>query len=158
MRTAYSTSTRRAILDLLRAEKRYLSANVIYRLLKATSPKLALSTVYRTLEHLMELGAVTIPAGELVCGVLGAAHRDPLRYQNPDQLDIGRDDGGSLALAFGIHSCIGAAVARLETEIAITRFVERFADITIVNAEPALHTACLPSLRSFEALTVTVAP
>jgi len=59
MRTAYSTSTRRAILDLLRAEKRYLSANVIYRLLKATSPKLALSTVYRTLEHLMELGAVT---------------------------------------------------------------------------------------------------
>jgi cytochrome P450 len=79
-----------------------------------------------------------------------------LRYENPDQLDIGRADGGSLALAFGIHSCIGAAVARLETEIAITRFVDRFADITIVNAEPALHTACLPSLRSFDALTVAV--
>jgi cytochrome P450 len=115
-------------------------------------------TIPRVAAEDVELGGVTIPAGELVCGVLGAAHRDPLRYQNPDQLDIGRDDGGSLALAFGIHSCIGAAVARLETEIAITRFVERFGDVTIVDAEPALHTACLPSLRSFEALLVTVSP
>jgi cytochrome P450 len=115
-------------------------------------------TIPRVAAEDVELGGVTIPAGELVCGVLGAAHRDPLRYLNPDQLDIGRNDGGSLALAFGIHSCIGAAVARLETEIAITSFVERFADITIVNDEPALHIACLPSLRSFEALTVTVTP
>lgn len=114
-------------------------------------------TIPRVASEDVELGGVTIPAGELVCGVLGAAHRDPLRYQNPDQLDIGRDDGGSLALAFGIHSCIGAAVARLETEIAITRFVERFTDITMVNTEPALHFACLPSLRSFESLMVTVA-
>jgi len=59
VRSTYTTSTRRAILDLLRAEKRYLTASVIYRLLKATNAKLALSTVYRTLEYLTELGAIS---------------------------------------------------------------------------------------------------
>ena len=115
-------------------------------------------TIPRVASEDVELGGVTIPAGELVCGVLGAAHRDPLRYRDPDQFDIARDDGGSLALAFGIHSCVGASVARLETEIAITGFIDRFADITMVDTEPALHTACLPSLRSFESLRVTVTP
>jgi cytochrome P450 len=144
-----------AQLALLRAQPERGKA-AVEELLRFEPP--AQLTIPRVASEDVELGGVIIPAGELVCGVLGAAHRDPLRYQNPDQLDIGRDDGGSLALAFGIHSCIGAAVARLETEVAITRFVERFSDITIVNTEPALHFACLPSLRSFESLTVTVAP
>ena len=113
-------------------------------------------TIPRVASEDVELGGVTIPVGELVCGVLGAAHRDPLRYKDPDHFDIARDDGGSLALAFGIHSCIGAAVARLETGIAISGFIDRFAEITIVDTEPELHTACLPSLRSFESLQVTV--
>jgi len=67
-RTVYATSTRRAVLDLLKAERRYLSAGAIFRLLKAANPKLALSTVYRTLELLAELGTVsarTDPSGEI---------------------------------------------------------------------------------------------
>ena len=115
-------------------------------------------TLPRVASEDVELGGVTIPAGEQVCGVLGAAHRDPLRYRNPNQLDIARDDGGSLAFAFGIHSCIGAAVARLEAEIAITGFVDRFTQATVIDNEPALYTAGLPSLRSFESLRVTVTP
>ncbi len=59
MRTIYTTTTRRSIVDLLKSEKRYLTANVIHRLLKADNPKIALSTVYRTLELLEELGAVS---------------------------------------------------------------------------------------------------
>jgi len=144
-----------AQLALLRAQPERGKA-AVEELLRFEPP--AQLTIPRVASEDVELGDVVIPAGELVCGVLGAAHRDPRRYQNPDQLDIGRDDGGSLALAFGIHSCIGAAVARLETEAAITRFVHRFSDITMVNTEPALHVACLPSLRSFESLVVTVAP
>jgi Fur family ferric uptake transcriptional regulator len=63
----YATSTRRAIVDLLRSERRYLTAAAIHRALKDRIPKLALSTVYRTLETLHELGTVsnrTEPSGE----------------------------------------------------------------------------------------------
>jgi Fur family ferric uptake transcriptional regulator len=59
VRTLYATSTRRAIVDLLKRERRYLTASIIFRLLKGDNPKLALSTVYRTLEFLTELGSVS---------------------------------------------------------------------------------------------------
>jgi len=67
VRTLYATSTRKAIADLLKTERRYLTAGAIHRLLKKSNPKLALSTVYRTLELLEELGTVsarTGPGGE----------------------------------------------------------------------------------------------
>lgn len=67
MRTPYTTSTRRAIVELLSRERRYLSAATIHRLLKMDNPKAALSTVYRTLERLADLGTVssrTEPGGE----------------------------------------------------------------------------------------------
>jgi Fur family ferric uptake transcriptional regulator len=63
----YATSTRKAISALLKAERRYLTAGDIHRLLKASNPKLALSTVYRTLELLADAGSVsarTVPGGE----------------------------------------------------------------------------------------------
>jgi Fur family ferric uptake transcriptional regulator len=59
VRAVYTTSTRRHILDLLKSEKRYLTANVIFKLLKADHPKIALSTIYRTLDLLLEMGAVS---------------------------------------------------------------------------------------------------
>ena len=55
-RTVYATATRRAILDLLKHEQRYLTAAAIYGKLRPSIPKLALSTVYRTLDLLTELG------------------------------------------------------------------------------------------------------
>jgi Fur family ferric uptake transcriptional regulator len=58
-RTLYATATRRAILELLKQEQRYLTAAAIYAGLKDANPKLALSTVYRTLELLEELGTVS---------------------------------------------------------------------------------------------------
>ena len=59
----YATSTRKAISDLLGTERRYLTAGESYRLLKSSNPKLALSTVYRTLELLEELGTVSSRTG-----------------------------------------------------------------------------------------------
>ncbi|MBD5653794.1 MAG: transcriptional repressor [Candidatus Eremiobacteraeota bacterium] len=63
----YATSTRRAIVDLLKSERRYLTAAAIHRSLRLENPKLALSTVYRTLEAMHEIGTVsnrTEPSGE----------------------------------------------------------------------------------------------
>jgi len=58
-RALYATATRRAILELLKREQRYLTAASIYATLKSANPKLALSTVYRTLELLEGLGTVS---------------------------------------------------------------------------------------------------
>ena len=59
MRATYATSTRRAVVDLLKRERRYLTAAALFAALKATLPKLALSTVYRTLEFLLRSGDVS---------------------------------------------------------------------------------------------------
>lgn len=72
------------------------------------------------------IGGVAIPAGETVLLSLAAAHRDPHRFTDPDRLDIGRDATGHLALGHGIHYCLGAPLARMETEIALAALLERF--------------------------------
>ncbi|MFF7474712.1 cytochrome P450 [Streptomyces sp. NPDC008092] len=72
------------------------------------------------------IGGVTVPAGETVLLSLAAAHRDPRRFPEPDRLDLGRDTTGHLALGHGIHYCLGAPLARLETEIALGALLERF--------------------------------
>ena len=58
-RSLYETSTRRAIVELLRSKKRYLSAAGIFRHLREANARVALSTVYRTLEVLAQLGTVS---------------------------------------------------------------------------------------------------
>jgi Fur family ferric uptake transcriptional regulator len=63
----YATSTRRALVDVLKKERRYLTAAALYGRLRARRPKLALSTVYRTLELLGRMGTVSSriePSGE----------------------------------------------------------------------------------------------
>ncbi|MBC5811061.1 MAG: transcriptional repressor [Candidatus Eremiobacteraeota bacterium] len=62
VRTIYATSARRAIVDLLKSERRYLTAATIFAALKPAIPKLALSTVYRTLELLVGKGTVSTRA------------------------------------------------------------------------------------------------
>ncbi|WP_331732194.1 cytochrome P450 (plasmid) [Streptomyces sp. NBC_00015] len=72
------------------------------------------------------IGGVVVPAGETVLLSLSAANRDPMRFPDPERLDIGRDASGHLALGHGIHYCLGAPLARAETEIALTALLERF--------------------------------
>ena len=90
------------------------------------------------------IGDVRIPAGETVLLSLSAANRDPDRFPDPDRLDIGRDAAGHLALGHGIHYCLGAPLARAETEIAVAALLERFEEIELLEAEPRWR----PSLRA----------
>jgi cytochrome P450 len=113
-----------------------------------TLPRLALVDV--------NIGESDVAAGELVCGFLSGAGRDPTRFERPDEFDITRTDGGSLALAHGIHVCIGAAMARMEGEIALRSFFTRFADVELVDHDPVLEESGLPSTRGFKRIEVEI--
>ena len=73
-----------------------------------------------------EIASVPIAAGTPITLCIGAANRDPAAFPNPDRLAIDRWPNRQLAFAFGIHQCVGLAVARLEGSVAIGRFLRRF--------------------------------
>nr|7WEX_A Chain A, Cytochrome P450 hydroxylase [Streptomyces avermitilis MA-4680 = NBRC 14893] len=98
------------------------------------------------------IGGVTVPAGETVLLSLSAANRDPSRFPDPDRLDLGRDAAGHLALGHGVHYCLGAPLARLETEVALAALLERFPDLALAETEPRRR----PSLRARGLLALPV--
>ncbi|MET9034768.1 cytochrome P450 family protein [Streptomyces mirabilis] len=100
------------------------------------------------------IGAVTVPAGETVLLSLAAANRDPARFPDPERLDLGRDASGHLALGRGIHYCVGAPLARLETEIAVSALLERLPDLAL-DTDPA-ELRWRPSLRARGLLALPV--
>jgi len=75
-----------------------------------------------------ELGGQRIRRGQMVAVVLAAANRDPARFVDPDRLDVGREDNPHLAFGQGNHYCLGAQLAKLECEIAISSLLRRFPD------------------------------
>lgn len=81
----------------------------------------------------LEVGGRTFAAGERVLTVLAAANRDPERFVDPDRLDVARAGPGHLAFGFGIHHCLGAALARLEGQITLGALVRRFPDLEVVT-------------------------
>ena len=81
-----------------------------------------------------EWHGVTIPAGEPVLLLTGAANRDEREYENPDVFDIDRDIGLSVGLGHGIHSCLGAALARLESRIAIEEIATSLPEYAVDDA------------------------
>jgi cytochrome P450 len=70
----------------------------------------------------------------VMLGIL-AADRDPAVFADPDRLDVGRDPNPHIAFGWGLHHCLGAALARLEARVALRRLFERFPDLAMA-AEP----------------------
>jgi cytochrome P450 len=67
----------------------------------------------------VQLGGVTIPAGETVLPLFATANRDPSAFTDPDRFDIGRAPANHLAFGAGVHHCLGAQLARLELQEAL---------------------------------------
>ncbi|MBA4328147.1 MAG: cytochrome P450 [Polaromonas sp.] len=81
------------------------------------------------------VGGVDLPAGTLLTLCIGAANRDPAQFDQPEQLDLGRENNRHLAFGFGVHQCAGLSLARLEGRIAVGRFLQRFPDYAL-NTSP----------------------
>ena len=88
------------------------------------------------LEDIDDLGGKNIPKGESVLCLLGSANRDPAVYPDrPDRLDITRPKIRPLSFGGGIHLCLGAQLARIEAEVAISTLLRRLPDLRLDNAE-----------------------
>jgi cytochrome P450 len=74
---------------------------------------------------------VTIPAGSKVVLVTGAAGRDERMYPDPDTFDVHRDVELHMTLGYGIHFCLGAALARMEGRIGVEETLKRWPEYTV---------------------------
>jgi cytochrome P450 len=84
----------------------------------------------------VEVGGKKIPKGESVLCLLGSANRDPAIYPDrPDRLDITRPNVRPLSFGGGIHFCLGAQLARIEAEIAISTLLRRLPELRLDDAE-----------------------
>jgi len=75
-----------------------------------------------------EIAGQPIRKGKVVGLLLGAANRDPARFADPDRLDLGRQENHHLSFGHGAHFCLGAALARVEAQIAIGALLRRVPD------------------------------
>ncbi len=88
------------------------------------------------LEDIDDLGGKKIPKGEAVLCLLGSANRDPAVYpDHPDRLDVTRPKIRPLSFGGGIHLCLGAQLARIEAEVAISTLLRRLPELRLDDAE-----------------------
>ena len=146
--------THPAELDRLRADPALLPG-AVEELLRFSNP-LNHATERFTLEP-VEIGGVMIPAREWVLCVTSSANRDPLRFPDPDRLDVGRDAGGHVAFGHGIHYCLGAPLARLEGEIAFGSLLARFPSLSLAADPASLRWRPSSLIHGLETLPVRLA-
>jgi cytochrome P450 len=102
----------------------------------------------------VQLDGLTIRRGETVIGILGSANRDPQRFANADAFDIARKDTKHLAFGRGSHYCLGAPLARLEGEVALTTLLKRLDGLRLAVAPEELRWRPVPLFRSLVSLPV----
>jgi len=74
------------------------------------------------------VAGVPIPSGARITLLLGAANRDPHRWERPEKFDVARVKLSHLGYAFGLHSCLGMNLARLEAQIFLDELLEALPD------------------------------
>jgi cytochrome P450 len=135
-------------LERLQADPK-LIAGAVEELLRFESP---VQWTSRQAKEDVEVGGVTIAAGESVLISLGAANRDPRQFSDPDRLDVTRKDAHRhLAFSGGIHFCLGAALSRVEAQVGIGTLLRRLPKLKIDTNEP-LRWKSGSTIRTLESL------
>jgi cytochrome P450 len=140
------------ILDRVRMGKVTVSA-FVDEVLRYDSPVQLTSRIALTDDA--SVGGHPVARGEQIMVLIGAAHRDPGRFDDPDVFDPTRRDNVPLSFGAGIHYCLGQGLARLEAKVGFTKLLERF---------PAMELAAPPErrdrlvLRGYETLPIRLGP
>ena len=138
-------------LDALRTDPA-LMPGAVEELLRYDSP--VERTITRWAAADVELGGQSIRRGELVIAVVGSANRDAEQFPEADTLDLHRDRGKHVGFGRGPHYCLGAPLARLETEIALETLLRRLPNLRLAIAEEDLYWRPIPIFRSLAELPV----
>jgi cytochrome P450 len=114
-----------------------------------------IQSYYRTTTKEVEVGGVRIEADTKVQVFIGAANRDPRKWEDPDRYDLGRSPAGHLAFGQGIHLCIGQLIARMEAESVLVALLDRVKEL-----QPAGKPVYRPlnTLRTLDALPLRLIP
>jgi cytochrome P450 len=133
-------------------EDRSLIPNAIEEILRYEPPAPHVARyVTREVEHYGQ----AVPEGSVMIFVVGAANRDGRRYPDGERFDIHRDVGQHLTFGYGIHFCLGAALARLEGRVALDEVLKRFPkwEVDLDNA----RLSPTSTVRGWETLPVVTA-
>jgi cytochrome P450 len=115
----------------LRAD-RALLPTAIEELMRFDSP---LQLFERTATEDVEIAGVTVPRGQKIAALLGAANHDPAVFAAPETLDVGRADNPHISFGAGVHFCIGAPLARVELQASFGALLDRTARLEL-GGEP----------------------
>jgi cytochrome P450 len=134
-------------LERLRAEPS-LAPFAVEELLRYEGPS---KLMPRWAEEEVVLRGRRIAPGELIYLVQAAANRDPDHFAEPDRLDLARHPNSHLGFGYGLHYCLGAPLARLETAIGVSRLLDRYARIELAGDRPRWRPNLLGrAVESFE--------
>lgn len=137
----------------LRAEPE-LAALAVEEVLRYNGPVQSTKPAYATED--VTLHGVTIPKGATVIPLLGAANHDPAIFEHPEVFDIARTPNRHLGFGQGIHYCLGAPLARMETRIALTTLLERSPNLRLAVEPQELTLQPVPSWHRYAALPVVL--
>lgn len=99
--------------------------------------------LFRSATEDCEIAGTKIPRGATVAPILASANRDESRFGDAERFDPWREEQGHVGLGFGAHFCLGAALARLEGEIALTALVPELPGLRQVGGHPPLRESFL---------------
>jgi cytochrome P450 len=102
----------------------------------------------------LEIGGRQIKEGQAVLAILAAANRDPAKFDKPEEFDILRHPNEHVAFGDGQHFCLGAPLARAETQIAFASLLRRFGDPRLEASEPEWRSNFI--LRGLSRLPISV--
>jgi cytochrome P450 len=109
----------------------------------------------RTTTRPVEIEGTLIGAQQKVLLLVGAANRDPRRWERPDRFDITRGTSGHLAFGTGLHGCVGQMMARMEAEVILSAVARRVTSLDIVGPPvPKLSNW----LRGYDSLPARITP